>query len=87
MTSQYHEHSDLFVYLFILVNMKFWMLQTIQGKINKFILFIYLLSDLTYIIYISREKFRTFLFSDKILSENKNVRNFWCPNFKSVRIF
>ena len=35
--------------------------------------------------YINYQKFRTFLISDKTLSEIKNVRNFWCPKFKSVR--
>ena len=42
-------------------------------------------NDLTKKLYINYQKFRTFLISDKSLSEIKNVRNFWCPKFKSVR--
>ena len=36
-------------------------------------------------LHINYQKFRTFLISDKLLSEIKNVRNFWFPKYKSFR--
>ena len=45
------------------------------------------LTPWNFVCYINYKKVRTILFSDKIASENKIVRNFWSPNFTTSENF